>query len=128
MQTVQKHLKSTLINAWKIFTMILGKPCENIKMFRKSDPELLKFSCQRSILWSVFSCIVMLFCKQMSKCVMSGWTFVPLTIAQHKLECRGVYLIYFLLHKISREFYDKVKDDFLVISRRSFVAMAPCQR
>jgi len=33
----------------------------------------------------------------------------------------------FLLCEISQEYYGKVKDDFSAISRRSFVAMAPCQ-
>ena len=36
-------------------------------------------------------------------------------------------LLLFLLREISREIYGKVKDDFLAISCRIFVAMATCQ-
>jgi len=34
----------------------------------------------------------------------------------------------FLLCEISQEIYGKVKDNFLAVSRRSFVAMALCRQ
>ena len=46
---------------------------------------------------------------------------------RHCSDSHQKRVFYFLLREISRKIYGKVKDDFLAISRRSFVAMAPVQ-